>query len=390
MRFTCPPMEIAPLLSTVILADDLTGACDSAAAFAACGLETRVALERFPEQVNAQVVAYSLDARNLEPTQIAQRMRMAMKRSSGRSAGVLFCKIDSAGRGPMGEMVLSALDASEAGWAVMTPAFPDQGRTVKNGTLEIAGGDSVSRRIAMKQLFPRGSEDIVGLIGGDDPEGCERQMRMALDAGRRVLICDAESREDIATMVEAARQMDRGPVLWCGSAGLARALAQSHYSQLEPTRDAVRAKTQGEICLLFTGTPHGVTTGQIEVLAGMGGVEQLEGDGARNTPISECRCAVAAVRCGDTSDAQIRGVWEQVQDANGVRALILTGGDTASMVLRALGAEAIQVRGEIESGIPWGMIEGGIADGYPVVTKSGGFGQPTSLVEIVRYLEQNS
>jgi uncharacterized protein YgbK (DUF1537 family) len=71
-------------------------------------------------------------------------------------------------------------------------------------------------------------------------------------------------------------------------------------------------------------------------------------------------------------------------------ALILTGGETASFVLRALGATGINLAGEIAPGIPWGMVEGGIADGCTVVTKSGGFGQRDALVRAFQFCESGS
>ena len=62
-----------------------------------------------------------------------------------------------------------------------------------------------------------------------------------------------------------------------------------------------------------------------------------------------------------------------------VRGLVLTGGDTAYSVLTALGATEISVHGEMEPGVPNGTIDGGIADGIPIVTKAGGFGDDTTL-----------
>jgi uncharacterized protein YgbK (DUF1537 family) len=68
-------------------------------------------------------------------------------------------------------------------------------------------------------------------------------------------------------------------------------------------------------------------------------------------------------------------------------ALILTGGDTAAFVLRALGAQAIRLAGEVAPGIPWGIVEGGPADGCGVVTKSGGFGERDALVRAFEFCE---
>ena len=63
-------------------------------------------------------------------------------------------------------------------------------------------------------------------------------------------------------------------------------------------------------------------------------------------------------------------------------ALVLTGGETATFVLEALGAASILLAGELAPGIPWGIVEGGVADGCVVVTKSGGFGPREALVHV--------
>lgn len=65
------------------------------------------------------------------------------------------------------------------------------------------------------------------------------------------------------------------------------------------------------------------------------------------------------------------------------QALILTGGETALLTVRALEAHSFILQGELAPGIPWGSIQGGMAHGCTVVTKSGGFGAPTAFNEIL-------
>jgi uncharacterized protein YgbK (DUF1537 family) len=66
-------------------------------------------------------------------------------------------------------------------------------------------------------------------------------------------------------------------------------------------------------------------------------------------------------------------------------ALFLCGGDTASLVCRSLGVRSIELRRELARGIPAGILHGGLYDGIPVVTKSGGFGSPDDLIHIEDY-----
>ena len=73
-------------------------------------------------------------------------------------------------------------------------------------------------------------------------------------------------------------------------------------------------------------------------------------------------------------------------DRHDPAALLLTGGDTALLALTALGAHSILVRGELAPGIPWGIVQGGVANDRIAITKSGGFGEPETLTRIVQSL----
>jgi D-threonate/D-erythronate kinase len=67
--------------------------------------------------------------------------------------------------------------------------------------------------------------------------------------------------------------------------------------------------------------------------------------------------------------------------------LVLTGGATAVGVARRLGAAGIRLGGEVEAGVPVGVLIG--PRPYPVVTKAGGFGGPDTLVGAVEALARS-
>jgi uncharacterized protein YgbK (DUF1537 family) len=69
--------------------------------------------------------------------------------------------------------------------------------------------------------------------------------------------------------------------------------------------------------------------------------------------------------------------------------VVLSGGDTATDVCAALGADAIEPGGEVASGMPWGILHGGRASGLPVVLKAGSFGADDALVRAVDFLSMN-
>jgi uncharacterized protein YgbK (DUF1537 family) len=67
---------------------------------------------------------------------------------------------------------------------------------------------------------------------------------------------------------------------------------------------------------------------------------------------------------------------------HGRRTLVLTGGATASAVLARLGVGVLELLWEAAPGIPVSRALG-TAEPFEVVTKSGGFGGPDALVDLV-------
>jgi D-threonate/D-erythronate kinase len=50
-----------------------------------------------------------------------------------------------------------------------------------------------------------------------------------------------------------------------------------------------------------------------------------------------------------------------------------------------MSAHTIELRRELATGIPQGILRGGIYDGAAVVTKSGGFGMMDDLIKVADY-----
>jgi len=93
---------------------------------------------------------------------------------------------------------------------------------------------------------------------------------------------------------------------------------------------------------------------------------------------------------GPALTERLAGVVAGVIRKGAVAGLVLTGGDAAIAVSRAVGAEALWLGGEVQSGVPWGRLAGGLAPGLPVVTKAGGFGDDGALLAAMRFLERGA
>jgi len=355
----------------VILADDLTGACDSGVAFLACGRPVRVMLHppargsRIEDPGGEEdVVSYTTETRNLPENQATARVAEAMATlSNAHPNAIFFKKVDSAARGNFGAETIAAFQASGAALALVAPAFPQAGRTVHSGVLSVRDCGGQNSRIALRDQFPGLDSARIEVLRTGSEAQLQVRIGRAIANGIGVLICDGNSQEDLQKLAAAGRQV-RHPLLWVGSAGLARALAGAlPASTFEPAEAMPRQ--QGQM-LLFSGSTHPVTRLQLS---------RLEEQAPRSDH------AVVPIEFGTVSQQDIR----QAFTSKPVSALILTGGDTAAFVLRSLEASGIRLAGELAPGIPSGFVAGGMADGCMVITKSGGFGDPNALVHALEF-----
>lgn len=342
----------------VVLADDLTGACDAAVAFLRTGRSVRVwfgATVQFsaPETVQA----FNTDSRSLSPRRAERAVSQAIETLGVRPGSLFFKKVDSAARGPFAAEVLAAHRALKTRAVLLAPAFPAAGRTVRDGVLRIEDAAGSATEIPLADLFPASAREQIAIIS--DPSG----VAAAVGSGKTIVLCDSATQADLENMAHAAQRMTG--LLYAGSAGLAQALAA--LSRLKLPKAFIPAVSR---TLLIAGSPHPVTRLQLEAVGRAGD------DGLQILEIQSTFRARARVRSAFSSFAP--------------GALILTGGETALLAVEALEAHSFILQGEIAPGIPWGLVQGGAAHGCVVVTKSGGFGAPALFNDILAALRGSS
>ncbi len=338
----------------VLLADDLTGACDAAAAFLRTGRTVRVWFGTSVEfSTPESVQAFNTNSRALSARRAAQAVSLACTALAGDSNSLFFKKVDSAARGPVAAELLAAHRTLGTRAILFAPAFPAAGRTVRDGTLEIEDAAGQSSQVRLDRLFPFTARGRIFHVAH------ARELVPALDAGKTLLVCDSASQADLDALARAAN--DQPGLLYAGSAGLAQALAS-----LAPARPMAALVPPGARTLLIAGTSHPVTKLQLVEL------DSADHDGVR----------VLRLRTAFGATGRIRSAFRSYAP----QALILTGGETAQLAVRALGAHSFILLGEFAPGIPWGTVQGGDAHGCTVVTKSGGFGSPTAFNEILAAL----
>jgi uncharacterized protein YgbK (DUF1537 family) len=386
-----------------IQADDLTGACDAGAPFAARGLETIVLLPgvAVPDSPPA-VVVIDTESRGSEPGPARAQARKAVARlAAAGPPRFLYKKIDSTLRGPLAAEVAGALEGAGLPAVLLTPAFPAERRVVVDGQLRIDGLPADETPLGRDPAFPATGASVAALPGVDGPHPAgvvplvtvrrgPEAVAARLDRGLATYVADAETDEDLAVLREAATGRR---LLLAGSAGLAGVLAGSLG------RPAPRAAPRPRRPLLVVaGSAHPVTRLQVERLAARG-VPRMETRGAAAIPDTATGASMLAVppdepiappRPREAVAAELAVAARRVVEASRTRdvgdwaapTLVLTGGETAVAVCRALGATAIALRGELEPGLPHGTLLDGPFAGLAVVTKAGGFGDPDALVRL--------
>jgi D-threonate/D-erythronate kinase len=348
------PAGLSVQVTATVLADDLTGACDAAAAFLSSGNGARVWLgDRALYQISESIQAFHTSSRDLPATQAAAAVARVVTAWGPDTGRFVFKKVDSAGRGPIAAELMELERILKPQIVVLAPAFPAVGRTVRNGILHISDAASANRSIALAELFSAKQSEIAYIRNPAEIEA-------ALNDKKIFFVCDASSDGDLAALVQMTKNLHN--CLYAGSAGLAHALA-GKFGVISPAQ----AYPHAEKLLIFSGTPHPLTRMQIAHLP----------QGLNTIHVEQLRRA-------ETERKQILDTFHALMPD----ALLLTGGDTAQLVLRMLSAESIRLNGECAPGIPWGTVHGGLADGRIVITKSGGFGAATTLREIAERLQK--
>src|SRR5438477_12601345 len=126
------------LAELAILADDLTGATDTGLQFAKSGHRTCVSLA-WPVTAARDVLVVDLNSRSRSASEARERAASASR--SIRSGGTcrFYKKMDSTGRGNVGAEIEGMLDDCPGVGAVICPAFPPLGRTVRDGLIYVGG-----------------------------------------------------------------------------------------------------------------------------------------------------------------------------------------------------------------------------------------------------------
>lgn len=393
-----------------IVADDLTGSGDTAVQFVRAGWATQLSVGGAEQALaepavrEAEVLAVTTHSRALAAEAAAAVVQDEVRRL--REAGVqrLYKKVDSTLRGAF----KAEVDAARAAWgenaiAVVCPAFPATGRTVRDGVLYVGDLPVTQTSAATDPVTPVTEGHIPTLLdcahldarAGESP----KTLAERIVAAGKVVVVDAHSDADVNRLAEAIGLLGDN-VVPVGSGGLATPLAR------------IWAATQalGPVVVVVT-SQHSAARGQAETLQQAGVRTWLPtlADLADATQWQSWADEVVKTEAGlppadvimllapegrlagldsDTVAERLGGLAGELVHRCTASGVVATGGDGASAVLAALQASGIALVDEVTGGVPLGTLTGGVAAGLPIVTKAGGFGEHDVLIRAAQAIRQ--
>jgi 4-hydroxythreonine-4-phosphate dehydrogenase len=228
----------------------------------------------------------------------------------------------------------------------------------------------------------------------------------ALAEGLDVLVCDAETDQDLQAIAKATVSLGHHTV-WAGSAGLAYHLPKAIAFTSTTVSASGRALASGPT-LFVVGSSAAVSREQVKTLAAspdlvsitippgdlLSGLEKRrEHERLLNEAFSGKRDIVVMLGTEDKLKIDAGRLLSSalaqmiVPHYNKVGALVVTGGETARLVLQTWGVTGLRLIKELEPGLPFSITESW-SRRLPVITKAGYFGNPQTLVHCRQFLRE--
>ena len=336
------------MIRVAIIADDLTGALDTASPFACHG--ARVFCFTEPDAVStetvsqADVISVSTNSRHMTPDEAAAAVKATAEKICALSPDIVLKKIDSRLKGNVTVECEAVASVFQLSHLLVVPAAPDVGRYVIKGAVEGAG---VATPIPIQPLFASSH--------------CQ------------IEISDVASHQAMQSVVQLFMK-ERNTLPVCAR-GFAVALAEVLFP------NGIAGDTPlNKPWLVAIGSRDPVTAVQRTALASrlISLQSTLLMDRSNPIPFNTSSFATLFRQEIEPPETVARRFAEGVQAAIAAGepgTVLCSGGDTAHAVLRALGVNVLQVIGEAAPGLPVTRIR---VNGRDIIfiSKSGGFGGP--------------
>lgn len=406
------------VIDLLIIADDFTGAIDTGVQFAEAGTEVRIVTKvehNYRDEGNQpQVLVMDTETRHLEKEKAYDVVFKIVKQAECYGIPYIYKKTDSALRGNIGSELTAVLEASKKEILPFLPAFPQMGRTTREGVQyihDLPVEQSVFGEDPFEPVVCSYIPDIIHLQSSIPVETEEKMKK-----GKRIIVYDAWEYEHL---IEVAKTLYAKKALsvMAGCAGFASVLPQTLGLQ---KKTSVKAAEPSSGFLTVCGSLNPVTQRQIRYAEKKGFLrlemtaeQKLEEEYWKTeigkavlkkwflTVQKEKRCIL------DTTDRLFATETFQYAEKNGIEksevrvrivrslgiilkfflehglthTILLTGGDTLLGFMDCMGVSEVIPICELRPGTVLSKFSMG-SRSYQIVSKSGGFGNEELLVEI--------
>jgi uncharacterized protein YgbK (DUF1537 family) len=399
-------------LALFIIADDLTGAADTAVQFSKQGIRAAV----FPSAnvdfrglgKAVEVVAVTTGSRHLPRREAYARVRATAEEAHRRGCRRFYKKIDSTFRGNVGAELEALMAGAGAPRLMLAPAYPAAGRIVRNGYLYVNGTPLHESAFARDPREPAAESFIPAIIGRQTSLTVSMvgsiSAAAAMDFGSGIFLFDAATGRDLGAI---GRFLDKKGALdaVAGSAGFAEALAGLYYAENKSSafRGMKGFSHTRRPLFVVNGSLNDVSLGQVEQAGREGTACFLLSPDKKSEHLTELivrnlkrnGCAVLTTAASVTADRspsayaeKIARIAAAVIDSLPDSATAVFGGDTAFAVCRNLHCSTLFPCGEIMPGLT--VCAAGTPSGRRIVLKSGGFGSRDVIRRIREYFKRIS
>jgi uncharacterized protein YgbK (DUF1537 family) len=368
----------------LIIADDLTGANDTAVQFARQGITSLVVIDPAQDLASfardCQVLVANTESRHLKPAEAFQRVQRAAQQGAQLGIRQFYKKIDSTLRGNVGAELAAVMKATNARQLFFAPAYPKLRRTTRQGVQYVDGVPLDQSSFAHDPLAPSREASIAAILA--------RQTNLAVrpfatladnDPAPTIYVVDAATDADL----QAAAQLLRQETLLAGSAGWAEFLATTMNAKCASLPTA----SVSPPLLIVNGSRHEASLQQVAHAAqhGVGVIEWTAEDAAAQvceqlTTQQRAILTTSTTRQEAQAAARLAGVVSTVLDQASIKTFVVFGGDTLAAIAAVRGWTAFQPRAEFLPGVP--LVAVCEEREFALLTKAGGFGAEDLLLRL--------
>lgn len=398
-----------------IIADDFTGANDSGVQIAKQGITTHVVLDA--KGIRDDGASYVLDteSRNMDGSLAKEKVRSQLELAKNFSFDHVIKKVDSTLRGNAPEELKVIDELLKPDLIIFAPAFPEIGRTTKNGIHMLHGVPIHETEISRDPIKPVTRDSLPEMLKTQFTESIctfslEELRSGQLDPDKGRICCfDIETRADLDLLVSTVLGWDK-KVLWAGSAGIAGSLLAQTVTPL-PVLAAVGSISDVSREQVLECESQGYPVIPIDIAALLNGSAWESYAEAAADRIRQGRDVIITTaydrsfydnavlvgqNCRHMSKEEVSHFTQDilariilhVGTHTPLGGLFLTGGDTAIGLIRLSGAFGSTIKEEITTGVPLMQINGGTFHGLPIVTKAGAFGTRDTIIQCIQRLKE--